>query len=48
MEEENELLRKLVRDMWRAAMANMDFAERYAFAGEFNERMRGLGIEVGP
>lgn len=41
-----EKLRELVRDMWRMAMANMGFTERYAFAGEFNDRMRGLGIEV--
>ena len=41
-----EQLRELCKDMWRTAMANMDFADRYAFAGEFNERMRELGIEV--
>lgn len=45
---ENEKLREMVRDMWRTAIANMDFAERYAFAGEFNDRMRELGIEVTP
>lgn len=43
-----EQLRELVQDMWRAAMANMDFAERYAFAGEFPDRMRELRVEVTP
>lgn len=41
----SESQRELIIDMWYAAVTNMDYAERYAFIGEFNKRMRLLGIE---
>lgn len=44
-ESEVAKLRELVRDMWHGAMQRMDFAERYAFAGEFIDRMRELEVD---
>ena len=43
---DNTKLRELVRDMWRGAMGRMDYAERYAFAGEFVDRMRELEVDA--
>ncbi len=39
-------LEELVLDMWKGAVMRMDFAERYAFIGEFADRMRELGLEA--
>ena len=43
---ENAKLRELCADMWRRAMQMGEFGERFAFASEFNRRMRELGVEV--
>lgn len=46
LERENAKLRELCADMWRGAVTRMDFAERYAFIGEFVDRMRELGVDA--
>lgn len=43
---ENDKLRELVREMWYVAIQNMDYAERYSFAGVFVDKMREFEIEV--
>lgn len=43
---EADRLRELCADMWRGSVTRMDFADRYAFIGEFVDRMRELGVEV--
>ena len=44
LRDENERLRELVRDMWRGSVTRMDFADRYAFIGEFVDRIRELEV----
>lgn len=39
-----EWVTELVRDMWRGSVTRMDFADRYAFIGEFVDRMRELKV----
>ena len=46
LERENAKLRELCADMWRGAVTRMDFAERYAFIGEFVDRMRELEVDA--
>lgn len=41
---ENDKLREFARDMWFSAMQRIDYAERFAFAGDFVDRMRELEV----